>query len=71
MSGWTVYDHPLDYPSGYVARRWIANRDGTVTPTRDVLLDPNLASLRAMLPPGLARIERMPEDDPVIIEVWL
>jgi len=66
---WTVYAHPRDFPSGYIARRAeiFPNR---VVPTSDVRTGPTLESVRDQLPPGLFRQERRPDDDPVIVEVW-
>ena len=62
---WTVYDHPRDYPDHYVARLWRGE-----TPTETVLRASTLAELHAMLPAGLARLSRMEDDDPVIVETW-
>jgi hypothetical protein len=63
---WTVYDHPLDYPNSFVARRWAMN-----VPTADVIVSPSLDRVRASLPPGLYRMNRNPNDDPKIVEVWI
>ena len=69
LSLWTVYQQPTDHPDKCVARRW------TVTPapapTEDVLLADDLDALRQMLPHGLVRMERNPEDDPKIVETWI
>lgn len=75
MEVWTVYDHPTDYPADYVARRWIANSDGTVTATNDILRHRDLDTVRGMVGrvggAHLTRVPRMMRDDPKIIEVWL
>jgi hypothetical protein len=75
LDGWTIYDHPRDYPADFVARRWIANRDGTVTATNDILRHTDLDTVRGMLgrvsPKHSYRMPRMPDDDPNILEVWL
>jgi hypothetical protein len=34
------------------------------------LLADTLAGIRAMLPPGLVRSERMPADPPEVVEIW-
>jgi hypothetical protein len=70
LTGWTVYDHPRDYPDCFVARRWIA-KGGDVIPTTDMLVATTLDEVRALLPPGLIRFARMPEDDAKIVEVWI
>lgn len=62
---WTIYDHPRDYPHCYVARLFINDR-----PSNAVMTHATLQGLRAQLPPGLFRMPRTPEDDPVIVETW-
>jgi hypothetical protein len=63
---WTVYRHPTDAPGMYVARMWLETR-----PTLEKFEAPTLEEVRAMLPPGLHRLERHPQDDPVIVETWI
>lgn len=74
---WTVYDHPLDYPHGYIARRWRvrapAYRGEYVPPmtTSDVVTGATLDEVRRQLPAGLQRQPpRDPADVPVIVEIW-
>jgi hypothetical protein len=69
---WIVYEHPLDYPHDFVARKWRIRR-GTPdpVPTDDLLAAPTLDELRALLPPGLARIAPSLGDEPQIVETWL
>lgn len=67
LSMWTIYDHPLDFPDCFVARRF----EG-VTPTLDVETAPTLDELRGRFRSwGLACLTRSPEDDAAIVEVWL
>lgn len=67
LSIWVVYDHPADWPEYYVAREWIGDQPGNM-----VTLDRNLDRLRERLQRlGLVRLERMPEDEPHILETWL
>jgi hypothetical protein len=70
MDQWVIYERPKDYPHGFVARRWTVSAAGAV-PTRDTFVAGTLAEARALLPPGLICLQRMPEDDPRIVEVWL
>lgn len=71
LSGWTVYDHPSDYPNEFVARRWIVS-DGCVVATSEILTSPEIVRLRAkMIQKGLCRLERSPGDDAKIMEVWI
>ena len=68
---WVVYDHPSDYPDDFVARKWILTKNGML-PTETALSGPSIDLLRYMLAEnGLSRMERLPEDDPVVLEVWL
>jgi hypothetical protein len=63
---WIVYDSPSDFPGQFVARRFEVNK-----PTADVLTAGTLEALRALLPPGLIRLERTQHDQPHIAEVWV
>jgi hypothetical protein len=68
---WVIYDHPSDYPQGFVARLWL------ITPeceqrTETLRQEGNLAAMReGFLRDGLSCLARHPEDDPVIVETWL
>ena len=69
---WVVYDHPLDMPDRFVARRWLTlpnNRPTQEVLTADKLDDLRYAIQRAM--PGAVRLDRSPDDDAKIMEVWL
>jgi hypothetical protein len=45
---WTVYDHPTDYPTNYVARLSIVGAAGT-GPTEHLLVSTDLLAIRAQL----------------------
>jgi hypothetical protein len=71
LSIWTIYDHPSDFPDGFIARRWEITGNGEEK-TDDVVKAVELKSLQehfAMR--GLYRMPRYDEDDPVIVECWL
>lgn len=68
---WTVYERPKDYPKHFVARRFMIMSMGNFAITDDVLVANTLDEVRAMLPPGLYRLDRQPNDDRNIVEVWL
>lgn len=70
LSIWTVYDKPADFPTMYVARRWEVVGPVLVA-TNEALFAYELERLRDQLPPGLIRLPRNPNDDPVIVETWL
>lgn len=68
---WVLYDHPQDAPDHFVARLWEAYSPQP-TATNNVFLSRSLEDLRTWLAEqGLTCLPRYPEDDPVIIEVWL
>ena len=67
LSMWTVYRSPRDYPGKYVARRFELDRPTHGRHRR------RRARQRAGAD-GAARtyrLDRYPDDDPVIVEVWL
>lgn len=67
---WTIYDHPADYPDGYVARQWIIAGGGE--PYRGpARYRPSLEEAREAVPPGLYRLDRDPGDDPTVVETWI
>lgn len=71
LSMWTIYDHPTDYPAGFIARRFEVDGSGA-RPTRDVITSDDLDALRAQLVRhGLTPLSRALGDDPKIVETWL
>ena len=68
---WVIYDRPADYPTSYVARKWLIHA-GRHAPTDEMLLDADLEALRAKMTGwGLTRLRPDPRDDPVIVESWI
>lgn len=64
---WTVYDHPLDFPDYFVARRFETDR-----PTNDYIADKSLEIIRNWLAyKGLSVLPRSDDDEYHIIECWL
>jgi hypothetical protein len=71
LSIWTIYDHPRDYPTGFIARRHEVVVGGT-GPTDDTVKADDLYTLRKhLLQAGLTRINRSPDDEPQIVESWI
>lgn len=68
---WVVYERPSDAPRSWVVRRHIASAAGVEIDPVPVAIAPSLEAARFAIPPGLHRIERDPEDDPQIAEVWV
>lgn len=61
---WTVYGSP----GKFVARPCMTANG--ITPMPVHLEDFTLEGLRAQLPPGLTRSDRLPDDDPIVVETW-
>lgn len=72
LSIWTVYDHPIDMPQYYVARRFKVKPGGEGGPTHDYIRDTDLERIRKTLKDKfLTRLPRCSGDDPKIIESWI
>jgi len=75
MSTWVVYDHPRDFPDKFVARRHdIYRGDQEPHASEEHLAADTLKELRdriIRLNPNLSRLNRFPDDDRNIVEVWL
>lgn len=67
---WTVCGSPMDLPGGFTARLHLVVGPRSF-PTAKVLKATSLEAIRGLLPRGLTRISRHPDDDPVVIESWL
>ena len=67
MQLFVVYDHSKDYPSEFVVREFYNE-----TPKEIVLRSKRLDVIRySLLSRGLVKLERFPEDDPKILEIWI
>jgi hypothetical protein len=70
VSMWAVYDHPLDDPDVFIARRWEV-RGLEYRATQDTKRDTDIEAIRDELRAmGLHRIKEG-GGDPVVIETWL
>jgi len=68
--GWTIYDHPADYPDNVVVRGWRVE-NGLAVAFEDVVIVDTIDEARAAIPAGLRPIPRVASDDPVIVESWI
>lgn len=66
---WIVYDHPSDYPDGFIARLHMIARGGPII-TDETLEGGTLEDVREQIPYGLTCMTRSEDDDPVIVETW-
>jgi hypothetical protein len=67
---WAIYDHPSDYPHGFIARKWVIE-SSLVRATQDIVVGPTLQFVRQRIPVVQVRIPRFRADDPRIVEVWV
>jgi hypothetical protein len=66
-----VYDHPRDYPNVYVARAHLTGK-GRAEPTPFAIMDGSLDTIQTTMEAlGLVKLDRSPQDDPVILETWI
>jgi hypothetical protein len=70
MNTWTIYRRPPSEPYGYAARRFEITKQGAVA-THDGFTARSLPEIRALLPKGLVRMTRSPDDAPEIVETWI
>jgi hypothetical protein len=71
LAMWIVYDHPADFPDGFIARKFHTGRIQP-TPTDDMVSSISLDTLRAwMIVHGLVCLARDPSDQAHIVESWL
>lgn len=70
LTTWTLYDHPADFPDGFVARKFIGDQ-----PTDEFVVAGSLDDIRRLVrnlaEPGAVCFPRDPTDDPAIIETWI
>jgi hypothetical protein len=71
LSIWTVYERPLDYPAGFIARMFDVTPQGP-KPTGHVIKCLDLEPIREKLTrAGLACLARQEGDEPQIVESWI
>lgn len=70
MDMYTIYEHPRDFPNGFVVRRWTVT--GAPEPVRgEATYHASIGEARRAVPQGLTLIPRSPDDDPKVLESWL
>lgn len=66
-----IYDRPRDLPGGFAVRDWNVG-PGIVSPGRLIAADvESLSKARTFIPDGMVNNGRQPEDESVIVEVWV
>lgn len=71
MIQYAIYDHPKDFPEGYVVREWWIMQNRSEPLPGMCGGHDTLEKARASLPDGLTKIARHPDDDPTLIEAWV
>lgn len=71
MVFWTIYDHPTDYPGGFVLRANFALKNGHTRADHLAWYASDAATLRELVPLGFKNIGRNNADDAKILEVWV
>ncbi|MFC2459849.1 hypothetical protein [Selenomonas noxia] len=69
----TVYDHPQDFPHGYVARAHIIAHGGKAAYASQMIYigRETIEEVRAAIPPDMVKMVRHPQDDPAILETYI
>jgi hypothetical protein len=65
-----VYHNPSDFPGKFVVRRQVVGPNGIKADEDTLCVALTLDEARSVIPAGLYRQERHPDDTPVIVEVW-
>ncbi|MHC2536963.1 hypothetical protein [Bradyrhizobium diazoefficiens] len=75
LSHWTIFHRPVDWPDGYIARRFeVGGGTGVPVPTKSNLAggDSALPMLRQVFEAaGLVCMTRSDEDHPSVVESWM
>ena len=66
---WVLYDHPKDFPSEWVLRRWFVYQGRTEVEI-DCIHGSDRDLVSGMIPAAAIQIGPSKFDDPVIAEVW-
>jgi hypothetical protein len=66
---WVIYDHPIDFPDYYIARKWDYQKN---IPTDEIMKSTSLKWMQDHFSKmGFCRIPRDNSDDLKIIESWI
>ena len=69
---YVVYENPSDYPGKFVVRRWPNTLVSPPIPDPvPLIVCDSLEVARAVVPPYAVCLQRSPDDDPAVREVWL
>lgn len=71
LTGWTIYQHPEDYPKHYAVRQWWLTTQGNLVYRATAVLCETIEEAREQIPQGAILFPREDGDDPVIAETWM
>jgi hypothetical protein len=71
LNVYTIYRSPLDHPDFYVIRRFEVLPSGQMVATPDVTLGLDIEEMRRLVPYGLTRLYRDPDDHSSVVETWV
>lgn len=66
-----IYKDPSDYPGCFVARRQWASAGEILIDAEPLAIAGNVHDVRSVVPPGMVRIPRSPDDEPHLLESWI
>lgn len=66
---WTI--HRVARPEGFHVHSTLVFSGGRIQPSGTSLWAPTLGAARELVPDGLYRLERSPDDDPSVVETWI
>ena len=70
LSIWVIFKSPDDFPGEFVVREQRITA-GVVSIAPEIhARGASLEDVRQMIPPGLYRLDRHPEDPPCVVETW-
>jgi hypothetical protein len=69
MKMYAIYDHPEDYPTGFVVREWLLS--GPTPLAGQGWPAASLDEARGLLPDGVVQIGGPDPSEPQIIETWM
>lgn len=67
---WTIYCNPKDYPTSFVARRWVILH-GQAIPTKEAIVCDTLDEVRGFISADRVRLRRDLGDEDHIVECWV
>ena len=68
---YTIYENPTDYPGKFVVRKHDVIAGSSTPAELPCAIASSLDEARKTIPDGMVNIQRLPEDEPQIVESWI